>query len=466
MPQPAARLARPKSSAVRTTSSAPPGSSSRPSVALAVTRVSPCSSPSRSRRAQPPDRVVVGRGRDPHVVAVDARREAAGVVGPRVERAAAGQVEAGVVPVAGEQAGLDRCRGGAGSRGAGSGPRSPTPARRATAPPPAASPTLVSRRPSRSEVGERAGPHAAVAVARRLDRRVRGDGHRASRDARSLGHRSVPCDTPALASNGQGLASEIRLRCAGGPAHRRQASHHRPAEAGRHRRPRPSWPRSSGSPTPPCASTSRRWRRTGSSSGRRRRRPSGRGRPPVRWQLTPLAGELFPDRHADLTVELIGSIREALGDDGLDKVLEARAAGPARRLPQGTPRSGRHARARAGAPPGRRPQRRGLPGRGARRRRRQPPARRAPLPGVRGRRAPARACAAPSWSCSRPRSATTSSVERVQHLLVGRPALRLPHHPRLTFRPPQRPQPPPPSPSSLARRSCRRCARVSRDSST
>ena len=53
--------------------------------------------------------------------------------------------------------------------------------------------------------------------------------------------------------------------------------------------------------------------------------PSGRGRPPVRWQLTPLAGELFPDRHADLTVELIGSIREALGDDGLDKVLAARS---------------------------------------------------------------------------------------------------------------------------------------------
>jgi len=53
--------------------------------------------------------------------------------------------------------------------------------------------------------------------------------------------------------------------------------------------------------------------------------PSGRGRPPVRWQLTTLAAELFPDRHADLTVELIGSIREALGEDGLDKVLAARS---------------------------------------------------------------------------------------------------------------------------------------------
>jgi predicted ArsR family transcriptional regulator len=53
--------------------------------------------------------------------------------------------------------------------------------------------------------------------------------------------------------------------------------------------------------------------------------PSGRGRPPVRWQLTSLASELFPDRHADLTVELIGSIRSALGEEGLDKVLAARS---------------------------------------------------------------------------------------------------------------------------------------------
>ena len=52
--------------------------------------------------------------------------------------------------------------------------------------------------------------------------------------------------------------------------------------------------------------------------------PVGRGRPPVRWQLTAIAAELFPDRHADLTVELIGSIRAALGDEGLERVLEAR----------------------------------------------------------------------------------------------------------------------------------------------
>ena len=53
--------------------------------------------------------------------------------------------------------------------------------------------------------------------------------------------------------------------------------------------------------------------------------PAGRGRPPVAWHLTSLATSLFPDRHADLTVELIASIREALGEDGLTKVIGTRA---------------------------------------------------------------------------------------------------------------------------------------------
>jgi len=53
--------------------------------------------------------------------------------------------------------------------------------------------------------------------------------------------------------------------------------------------------------------------------------PAGRGRPPVAWHLTSLATSLFPDRHADLTVELISSIRTALGEDGLTKVIGTRA---------------------------------------------------------------------------------------------------------------------------------------------
>ncbi len=55
-------------------------------------------------------------------------------------------------------------------------------------------------------------------------------------------------------------------------------------------------------------------------------RPSvGRGRPPTVWTLTDLAQDLFPDRHDDLTVDLITAVRTALGDDGLQKVIDARA---------------------------------------------------------------------------------------------------------------------------------------------
>lgn len=52
---------------------------------------------------------------------------------------------------------------------------------------------------------------------------------------------------------------------------------------------------------------------------------SGRGRPPVEWALTAVASELFPDRHGDLTVELIEAVRNALGEEGLEKVVDARA---------------------------------------------------------------------------------------------------------------------------------------------
>ena len=49
-----------------------------------------------------------------------------------------------------------------------------------------------------------------------------------------------------------------------------------------------------------------------------------RGRPPIGWALSPLAIDLFPDRHGDLTVELIEAMRTALGEEGLDAVLAAR----------------------------------------------------------------------------------------------------------------------------------------------
>lgn len=61
-------------------------------------------------------------------------------------------------------------------------------------------------------------------------------------------------------------------------------------------------------------------------SAPRVRSGAGAGRPPVEWSLTELALDLFPDRHADLTVSLIDSIRATVGEDGLDAIIEQRSA--------------------------------------------------------------------------------------------------------------------------------------------
>lgn len=57
----------------------------------------------------------------------------------------------------------------------------------------------------------------------------------------------------------------------------------------------------------------------------RQRAAHGRGRPPTEWVLTDLASELFPDRHGDLTVDLIRSIRETVGDDALGRIIDDRS---------------------------------------------------------------------------------------------------------------------------------------------
>ncbi len=59
--------------------------------------------------------------------------------------------------------------------------------------------------------------------------------------------------------------------------------------------------------------------------GSRTRPGAGRGRPPTVWTLTDLAQDLFPDRHDDLTVDLISAVKSALGDAGLQRVIDARA---------------------------------------------------------------------------------------------------------------------------------------------
>lgn len=53
--------------------------------------------------------------------------------------------------------------------------------------------------------------------------------------------------------------------------------------------------------------------------------PQGRGRPATLWHLTPLAGESFPDRHADLTLDLIEAAREVFGAEGVEKLVQIRA---------------------------------------------------------------------------------------------------------------------------------------------
>ena len=53
--------------------------------------------------------------------------------------------------------------------------------------------------------------------------------------------------------------------------------------------------------------------------------PHGRGRPAAEWQLTPLASGAFPDRHADLSLELIESIRASLGEAALQQVITERS---------------------------------------------------------------------------------------------------------------------------------------------
>lgn len=52
--------------------------------------------------------------------------------------------------------------------------------------------------------------------------------------------------------------------------------------------------------------------------------PPRRGRPMQMWRLTEAAGRIFPDAHALLTVGLLTSLQEVYGQQGLQKLLEAR----------------------------------------------------------------------------------------------------------------------------------------------
>lgn len=49
-----------------------------------------------------------------------------------------------------------------------------------------------------------------------------------------------------------------------------------------------------------------------------------RGRPTRAWQLTPKSNSYFVDKHEELTVQLIDSVKSVFGDDGLDKLIDHR----------------------------------------------------------------------------------------------------------------------------------------------
>jgi predicted ArsR family transcriptional regulator len=54
--------------------------------------------------------------------------------------------------------------------------------------------------------------------------------------------------------------------------------------------------------------------------------PRGVGRPAQVWSLTPAGNARFPDTHAELTAQLIRSIRTELGEAVLDRLIDARSA--------------------------------------------------------------------------------------------------------------------------------------------
>lgn len=51
---------------------------------------------------------------------------------------------------------------------------------------------------------------------------------------------------------------------------------------------------------------------------------TGVGRPAQRWMLTAAGHARFPDRHADLTLQMITQVRSLFGEEGLERLIAAR----------------------------------------------------------------------------------------------------------------------------------------------
>jgi predicted ArsR family transcriptional regulator len=57
----------------------------------------------------------------------------------------------------------------------------------------------------------------------------------------------------------------------------------------------------------------------------------GVGRPAQVYHLAPAAQRRFPDTHAELTAQLIGEIREVLGEEAMEKLIQVRETGTRKR---------------------------------------------------------------------------------------------------------------------------------------
>lgn len=53
-------------------------------------------------------------------------------------------------------------------------------------------------------------------------------------------------------------------------------------------------------------------------------KPAGKGRPGHWWALTEAGHARFPDRHGDIVVQLIGHLREQMGEAGVEQLISAR----------------------------------------------------------------------------------------------------------------------------------------------
>ncbi|MDC9832707.1 helix-turn-helix transcriptional regulator [Rhizobium binxianense] len=67
---------------------------------------------------------------------------------------------------------------------------------------------------------------------------------------------------------------------------------------------------------------------------------AGRGRPRQLWHLTAAGNRRFPDGHAELTANLLGTLVEQLGPAALDAVISAREAETLQRYRQEMERAG------------------------------------------------------------------------------------------------------------------------------